>query len=136
MRHYSTRRDGLRKRGLILNLPRLPVWVQIVRVPYLILCPRILLVCVIGSDSLNNSVGDVLIMAIFGVIGFRPSKAERGSVDARIGAPSETTAGPIVQEDAGVRDDFDTTERVREARDERDHVESGGRRIIFPFCNV
>ncbi|OFW34385.1 MAG: transporter [Acidobacteria bacterium RIFCSPLOWO2_12_FULL_60_22] len=55
---------------LILNLPLIPLWVQILKVPYAILYPLILLFCLIGSYSLNNNVGDVIIMCVFGAAGF------------------------------------------------------------------
>jgi putative tricarboxylic transport membrane protein len=59
---------------LVLNLPLIPLWVQILRVPYVILYPLILLFCLIGAYSLNNNVGDVMIMGIFGVVGFLMKK--------------------------------------------------------------
>lgn len=55
---------------LVLNLPLIPLWVQVLRVPYRILFPLILLFCVIGSFSLKNSIFDVLVMMIFGIIGY------------------------------------------------------------------
>jgi len=55
---------------LILNLPLIGLWVQILRVPYAILFPLILLFCLIGSFSLKNSTGDVFVMIIFGIIGY------------------------------------------------------------------
>jgi putative tricarboxylic transport membrane protein len=59
---------------LVLNLPLIPLWVQILKVPYMILYPLILLFCLIGAYSLNNNVGDVIIMGIFGVVGFLMKK--------------------------------------------------------------
>ena len=59
---------------LILNLPLIPLWVQILKIPYTILYPLILLFCLIGSYSLNNNVGDVIIMCVFGAIGFLMKK--------------------------------------------------------------
>ena len=55
---------------LVLNLPLIPLWVQVLKVPYRILFPLILLFCIIGAYSLNNSTFDVLIMFIFGVVGY------------------------------------------------------------------
>jgi putative tricarboxylic transport membrane protein len=55
---------------LILNLPLIPIWVKVLKVPYRVLFPLILLFCVVGSYSLKNSVFDVMIMLIFGVIGY------------------------------------------------------------------
>ncbi len=55
---------------LILNLPLIGLWVRILKVPYPILFPLILLFCMIGCYSLNNSVTEVLIMVLFGLIGY------------------------------------------------------------------
>lgn len=55
---------------LALNLPLIGLWVQVLKVPYRILFPLILLFCLIGSYSLNNSTVDVLIMIIFGIVGY------------------------------------------------------------------
>jgi putative tricarboxylic transport membrane protein len=54
---------------LILNLPLIPLWVQMLKIPYHYLGPMILLFCLIGSYTLNNNVGDVLVMVLFGGIG-------------------------------------------------------------------
>ena len=55
---------------LILNLPLIPMWVQVLKVPYRILFPLILLFCLIGCYSLNNSSFDVIVMVIFGIVGY------------------------------------------------------------------
>jgi putative tricarboxylic transport membrane protein len=55
---------------LILNLPLIPVWVKILKVPYYILFPIILIFCTVGAYSINNSMTDVTVMMIFGVIGY------------------------------------------------------------------
>ena len=55
---------------LVLNLPLIELWVKILKVPYPILFPLILLFCLIGCYSLNNSVTEVLIMVLFGLIGY------------------------------------------------------------------
>lgn len=55
---------------LVLNLPLIGIWVKILKVPYPILCPLILLFCVIGSYSLNNNTDDVFIMIAFGIFGY------------------------------------------------------------------
>jgi putative tricarboxylic transport membrane protein len=55
---------------LILNLPLIPIWVKLLKVPYRILFPLILLFCLIGSYSLKNDVFDVLVMIIFGIVGY------------------------------------------------------------------
>ncbi|MCX5914972.1 MAG: tripartite tricarboxylate transporter permease, partial [Deltaproteobacteria bacterium] len=55
---------------LVLNLPLIGLWVKILKVPYPILFPLILLFCLIGAYSLNNSLTEVGLMVIFGVIGY------------------------------------------------------------------
>jgi putative tricarboxylic transport membrane protein len=61
---------------LVLNLPLIGLWVKILKVPYPILFPLILLFCLIGAYSLNNSIVEVLIMVIFGLIGYLFKKFE------------------------------------------------------------
>jgi putative tricarboxylic transport membrane protein len=55
---------------LVLNLPLIPLWVQVLRMPYRILFPLILLFVVIGSYSVNLSRFDLALMLIFGVMGY------------------------------------------------------------------
>src|SRR3982075_493050 len=55
---------------IVINLPLVGIWVKLLRVPYRLLYPSIIVFCCIGIYSINNSPTDVLISAIFGVIGF------------------------------------------------------------------
>lgn len=55
---------------LILNLPMIGLWVQVLKVPYKILFPMILLFCLIGVYSLSNSVFDLYVMIAFGILGY------------------------------------------------------------------
>jgi putative tricarboxylic transport membrane protein len=55
---------------LVLNLPLIGIWVKLLKVPYNILFPLILLFCFIGVYTLNNNTYDILIMIIFGVFGY------------------------------------------------------------------
>jgi putative tricarboxylic transport membrane protein len=59
---------------LVLNLPLIGLWVQVLRVPYYLLYPLILLFCLIGSYSLDNRVGDVIVMLMFGIAGYLMKK--------------------------------------------------------------
>jgi putative tricarboxylic transport membrane protein len=61
---------------LILNLPLIPLWVKILRIPYHYLFPLILLFCIIGSYTTNNNPYDIIIMTIFGVIGYIMKKLD------------------------------------------------------------
>jgi len=65
---------------LILNLPLIGLWVKVLKVPYPILFPLILLFCIIGAYSLNNSLFEVGIMVAFGVIGYFFRKYEYEAV--------------------------------------------------------
>jgi putative tricarboxylic transport membrane protein len=55
---------------LVLNLPLIPLWVQVLKIPYRILFPLILLFCLIGSYSLKNSSFDILVMTLSGIFGY------------------------------------------------------------------
>ncbi len=55
---------------LILNLPLIGVWTQLLKVPYRILFPLILLFCLIGVYSLNNSIFEIYLMGGFGILGY------------------------------------------------------------------
>jgi putative tricarboxylic transport membrane protein len=61
---------------VVLNLPLIPLWVRVLRVPYPILFPLIVLFCLVGAYSLNNSATDILIMLVFGVIGYLMRKLD------------------------------------------------------------
>jgi putative tricarboxylic transport membrane protein len=54
---------------VILNLPLVGMWVQLLKVPYRFLYPAILVFCCIGVYSVNNNSFDVLITVLFGVLG-------------------------------------------------------------------
>jgi putative tricarboxylic transport membrane protein len=61
---------------LVLNLPLIPLWVKILRIPYHYLFPLILLFCIIGSYTTNNNQFDIIIMTVFGVIGYVMKKLD------------------------------------------------------------
>src|SRR4051795_6041661 len=61
---------------IIINLPLGGVWVSLLRVPYRLLYPSIIVFCCIGIYSINNSPTDVVISAIFGLFGYWLSKHE------------------------------------------------------------
>jgi TctA family transporter len=61
---------------VILNLPMIGLWVRIIMVPYQFLYPAILAFCAIGVFSLNNSVFDIFLMALFGLLGYGFSKLD------------------------------------------------------------
>mgnify|MGYP001128068188 FL=1 len=59
---------------VILNLPLIGIWVKLLRVPYRMLFPAILVFCTIGVYSLNYNTFDIFMFAVFGIIGYIWSK--------------------------------------------------------------
>jgi putative tricarboxylic transport membrane protein len=55
---------------VIINLPMVGVWVRLLRVPYRLLFPAIIIFCAIGVYSLNNAPFDAVMTALFGIIGY------------------------------------------------------------------
>jgi len=55
---------------LLLNLPMVGIFVNLLRVPYRILYPTILLFCVVGVYAVNSSMVDVGIMGVMGLLGY------------------------------------------------------------------
>jgi putative tricarboxylic transport membrane protein len=55
---------------LVLNLPLIGLWVKLLRIPYGILAPLIILFCIIGAYSVEGESGDVLVLMIFGGLGY------------------------------------------------------------------
>ena len=55
---------------LILNLPMIGMWVQLLKLPYNILFPLIILFTIIGVYCSSNNVFDVYVMIAFGIIGY------------------------------------------------------------------
>jgi len=55
---------------LVLNLPLIPLWVAFLKVPYSIFMTAILILCVIGTYSVNYSLVDVGMLGAFGVLGY------------------------------------------------------------------
>jgi len=79
---------------LLLNLPLVGVWVQLLRVPYRYLFPPLVLFMIVGSYSINNSVFDVGALLAFGVIGYALRKLDFDSAPLILafvlGGPIET----------------------------------------------
>jgi putative tricarboxylic transport membrane protein len=61
---------------LILSLPLIGFFVKIIEVPVSVLSPLIIVVCVIGAFSIENSATDILIVSAFGVVGYLMKKAD------------------------------------------------------------
>jgi putative tricarboxylic transport membrane protein len=59
---------------LVLNLPLIGIWVQLLKIPYRVLFPLILLFCILGVYSLSSNHLDIVIMLVFGVLGYAMRK--------------------------------------------------------------
>jgi TctA family transporter len=55
---------------VVINLPMIGLWVRLLRVPYRLLYPAILVFCCIGVFGLNNSTFEVMLALAFGVLGY------------------------------------------------------------------
>jgi putative tricarboxylic transport membrane protein len=61
---------------LIMNLPMANWWAKIARIPYKLLAPLILIICMVGVFSVNRSVYDVGLLVFFGILGYLMKKLE------------------------------------------------------------
>jgi putative tricarboxylic transport membrane protein len=61
---------------LILNLPLIPLWVQVLRIPATLLSILILVFCFLGAYTINYSVFDVAVAFVFGLFGYLLKKYE------------------------------------------------------------
>jgi len=61
---------------VVLNLPLIGIWIKLLTVPYRFLYPSILVFMAIGVFSLSNNPWDVLVMAVFGLLGYICVKLE------------------------------------------------------------
>jgi putative tricarboxylic transport membrane protein len=55
---------------VIINLPLVGMWVSLLRVPYRLLYPCIIVFCAIGVYSINNMEFEVVVAALFGIVGY------------------------------------------------------------------
>ena len=79
---------------VILNLPLIGIWVKLLQVPYSYLFPSIIILCCIGTFTLNSSTADVMVMTVFGVIGYALRKLEREPAPLLLGL----VLGPMLEE--------------------------------------
>jgi len=56
--------------GLIVVLTTVPWWAAILRIPFSIIGPVIIVICAIGAYTVNNSMFDVVMMLVFGIVGY------------------------------------------------------------------
>ncbi len=56
--------------GLIIVLSCVPLFAAILRVPFSIIAPTIMVVCAVGAYTINNAMFDVWLVLVFGVMGY------------------------------------------------------------------
>lgn len=61
---------------LVLNLPLVPLFAQILRLPYFVLYPAILGISIVGVYSLSKSLFDVMLLGLFGLLGYGMRKLD------------------------------------------------------------
>jgi putative tricarboxylic transport membrane protein len=59
---------------LALNLPLIGIWVKLLKAPYYLLFPIIIILCMIGVYSVSNSIFDIYLMILFGILGYLMQK--------------------------------------------------------------
>ena len=79
---------------VILNLPLIGIWIRLLRVPYRLLFPAIMLFMAIGVYSVNNNPFDMLIMAVFGLFGLVCAKLDMEPAPLALGV----VLGPLMEE--------------------------------------
>ena len=62
--------------GLIVVLTTVPLFAAILRIPFSIIAPIIIVICAIGAFTVNNEISDVWYMLIFGVAGYAFKKLD------------------------------------------------------------
>ncbi len=79
---------------VILNLPLIGLWIQLLKVPYRLLYPAILAFCCIGAYSINNTTFDVYMTVVFGALGYLFHKLRCESAPLILGF----ILGPMMEE--------------------------------------
>jgi putative tricarboxylic transport membrane protein len=79
---------------VVLNLPMIGMWIKLLKVPYRLLYPAILLFCAIGVYSTNNAPFDITLTAIFGFLGVLFVKLECEPAPLLLGF----VLGPMMEE--------------------------------------
>ena len=84
---------------LILNLPLVGLWARISRVPYHVLGPIVLAVCVVGAYAPRNTMFDVWVAIVFGIVGYVMRRLDHAARAAGAGlparAPVRAVAAPV-----------------------------------------
>ncbi|NCU85164.1 MAG: tripartite tricarboxylate transporter permease, partial [Betaproteobacteria bacterium] len=62
--------------GLFVVLTTVPWWAAILRIPFTIIGPIIIVICAVGAYTVNNAMIDVVLMLVFGLLGYLFKKLE------------------------------------------------------------
>lgn len=83
---------------VILNLPLIGIWVRFLTIPYTIMAPIIIFLCLLGSYTCKNAIPDLFITLIFGLFGFLMRKFRYEAAPLIMGfILSEMVEGSFVQ---------------------------------------
>jgi putative tricarboxylic transport membrane protein len=70
---------------LILNLPLISIWVALLKIPYRLLYPAIVVFCCVGAYTLKNSAFDILLVGVLGIVGYVFAKLRISTVPLLLG---------------------------------------------------
>jgi TctA family transporter len=79
---------------VVLNLPLVGMWVQLLKVPYRWLFPSIIMFCAVGNYSVNNSAMDLYLVGIMGILGYTLVKLDCPPAPLILGF----VLGPLMEE--------------------------------------
>ena len=79
---------------VVLNLPLVGMWVQLLKIPYRWLFPSIIMFCAVGNYSINNSAMDLYLVGIMGIVGYILMKLECPPAPLILGF----VLGPLMEE--------------------------------------
>jgi TctA family transporter len=79
---------------MVLNLPMIGLWVAILRIPYSVLYPAILVFISLGVYSVNNNTFDILIVAVIGALGYAMALLKFDAAPLLLGF----VLGPLMEE--------------------------------------
>ena len=56
--------------GLLVVLTTVPYWAAFLRIPFSVIAPVIVVICAIGAYTVHSAMFDVVMMMVFGVVGY------------------------------------------------------------------
>lgn len=78
---------------MVINPPLISLWVRMLKIPFPILLPFILVIAITGTYATNNSATEVYITVIFGVIGYLMKQVELPAAPIIMGI----ILGPLIE---------------------------------------